>query len=236
MSVIISCEHASNNIPADYQYLFKGQQRVLASHRGWDPGASELATRIAQTLKVPCHKGKVSRLLIDLNRSSYNRQRFSAYTSALDKQTKSAIVASYYQPYRDSIAQQVAQLSAQQKRVIHFSIHSFTPVLNGNKRNADIGLLYDPARRLEKMLARKLGRALAEQFPRIRIRYNYPYRGNADGMTSYLRKRFNASTYCGIEIELNQQHVVARDKLWRGLQSGLGDVIDNTLSKIHPSD
>lgn len=235
MSVIISCEHASYNIPTDYQYLFKGQQRVLASHRGWDPGASELATRIARKLKVPCHKGKVSRLLIDLNRSPHNRQRFSAYTNALDKQTKSAIIARYYQPYRDRIVQQVARLAAQQKPVVHFSMHSFTPVLNGNKRNADIGLLYDPGRRREKALAKLLGRTLSEQFPGTRIRYNYPYRGTADGMTSYLRKHFSASTYLGIEIEVNQQHIIGKDKLWRDLKSGLGNYIGNTLSKIHQS-
>lgn len=236
MSVIISCEHASNNIPAKYQYLFKGKKHVLASHRGWDPGASELATSIARKLKVSCHKGRVSRLLIDLNRSSSNRQRFSAFTNTLDKNTKSAIESSYYQPYRDSITQQVAELSARQKPVIHFSVHSFTPVLNGNKRNADIGLLYDPARKSEKVLVRLLGRTISEQFPGTRIRYNYPYRGNADGMTSYLRKHFTASAYLGIEIEVNQQHIFSTDKLWRELQSHLGDIIGKTLTKIHPHD
>ena len=233
MSVIISCEHASNNVPAAYQHLFKGKQSVLASHRGWDIGASKLATMIAQQLQAPCHKGKASRLLIDLNRSPFNRERFSAYTRTLDEQTKLAIVSRYYEPYRDALEQQVL---SEKKPVIHFSIHSFTPVLQGKKRNADLCLLYDPARNKEKTLARKLGKVLSGNFTGIRIRYNYPYRGNADGMTSYLRKRFTVRAYLGIEIELNQQHVIARDKLWRDLQSGLGVIIGNTLGKIHQID
>jgi len=40
-------------------------------------------------------------------------------------------------------------------RVIHVAVHSFTPTLRGVRRNADVGLLYDPARPGELALARR---------------------------------------------------------------------------------
>jgi predicted N-formylglutamate amidohydrolase len=40
--------------------------------------------------------------------------------------------------------------------------------------------------------------------PQLKIRSNYPYLGNADGFTTYLRKRFQKN-YLGIELEINQK-------------------------------
>ena len=39
---------------------------------------------------------------------------------------------------------------AARKQVLHVAVHSFTPVLHGERRNADVGLLYDPARPRER--------------------------------------------------------------------------------------
>ena len=53
--------------------------------------------------------------------------------------------------------------------------------------------------------------------PRWTTRRNYPYRGTGDGLTRYLRSRFDDASYCGIELEINQKHVrddgaIARDE------------------------
>ena len=39
------------------------------------------------------------------------------------------------------------------------------------------------------------------------MRRNYPYQGRGDGLTRYLRARFDDAAYCGIELEINQKHV-----------------------------
>jgi predicted N-formylglutamate amidohydrolase len=89
--------------------------------------------------------------------------------------------------------------------VIHLSIHSFTPELSGVVRDADIGLLYDPARRYEKKLCREWRKKIITINPAIgRVRMNYPYRGTSDGFTTYLRKKMKGS-YLGIEVEINQR-------------------------------
>lgn len=38
----------------------------------------------------------------------------------------------------------------------------------------------------------------------LRIRRNYPYRGNADGFITALRRTYDACNYLGFEVEINQ--------------------------------
>jgi predicted N-formylglutamate amidohydrolase len=104
--------------------------------------------------------------------------------------------------------------------VIHISSHSFTPVLNGAVRRADVGLLYHPGRRGEAALCARWKTALSLLDPALRVRRNYPYAGKADGLTSHLRKRFPPSAYVGIELEVNQRIVGAAGPRWTRLRRG----------------
>ena len=89
-------------------------------------------------------------------------------------------------------------------RVIHLGIHSFTPILNNVVRNADVGILYDPARPWEAQVATSIIEEIQARAPELRIRRNYPYLGKSDGLTTSLRKKFGPA-YVGIEIEINQK-------------------------------
>ena len=71
-------------------------------------------------------------------------------------------------------------------------------------RDADIGFLYDPARRYERKFCREWRKKLVANKDLWRVRMNYPYRGTADGLTTYLRKKMKG-TYLGIEVEINQK-------------------------------
>jgi len=99
-------------------------------------------------------------------------------------------------------------------RVIHVSSHSFTPVLDGVVRDADVGLLYDPARKAEAAFVLRWKTALESHAPDWRIRRNYPYTGTNDGLTTYLRTRFPDHLYAGIELEINQKHVLEDRRAW----------------------
>jgi predicted N-formylglutamate amidohydrolase len=88
--------------------------------------------------------------------------------------------------------------------VIHIAVHSFTPVLDDVVRDADIGILYDPARTSERTLAMAWKRMFD---PALRVRCNVPYRGASDGLATALRKRWPASRYMGFELEINQRIV-----------------------------
>ena len=82
--------------------------------------------------------------------------------------------------------------------------YSFTPVLAGQTRRADIGLLYDPGRRDEARFARAFRSAARAIDPELRVRFNYPYRGTTDGLTTTLRRELPPARYLGIELEVNQ--------------------------------
>lgn len=204
MAVVVTCEHAANRVPARYRSLFAGQQKLLGSHRGYDKGAAELARAIARAFGTDAALGTTSRLLVDLNRSEGSRALLSSISRCLSRDEQALLVERYYRPFRDGVEARIARHLAAGRQVLHLSVHSFAPVLRGVRRNADIGLLYDPARAEERELARELARALVAKS--WVVRRNYPYRGTADGHTSALRRRF-VEGYVGLELELNQRLV-----------------------------
>lgn len=204
MKLILSCEHASNAIPEFYQHYFVNAVQDLQSHKGWDIGAGQVFDFLAREFGCFAIKGQYSRLLIELNRSLKAKDLFSVYSQQLSETEKSHLIETYYQPYIEMIQQQVQSLISKGEQVLHLSIHSFTPELNGEVRNSDIGLLYDSRKESEKAFCANLRKAILQQSPDFIVRKNYPYRGDADGLTTMCRKKF-PENYLGIEIEVNQK-------------------------------
>lgn len=213
---VLSCEHGGNEIPPIYASLFADAGEVLSTHRGWDPGALALFEQL-KPLADFSYSSTISRLLVELNRSLHHPNLFSAYSRILEKQEKQRVLEQYYHPYRAAVEDTIKKYILQGSTVYHLSIHSFTPVLNGEVRNADIGLLYDPSRKLERELSRVFKETLQDKIKEVNVRFNYPYRGTADGFTTYLRRRFSEK-YAGIELELNQK--------WAGEQEFNIKVVD----------
>ncbi len=224
MTLIITCEHAGNRIPEEYRYLFKNNLRILKSHRGWDKGALVLAKKLARELNAALFYSHISRLLIDLNRSLHHPKLFSEFSRNIDPANRQEIIEKYYLSYRLNIEKEIKHVLSN-SRVIHLSIHSFTPVMNNKPRHVDIGLLYDPARSEEKILCNDFRSLLKRTFPAFSIRRNYPYKGNADGLTSHLRKIFKNRDYVGIEIEINQKHIITSGVVWSMINDTLGKII-----------
>ncbi len=209
---IVTCEHAGNSIPRPYAKLFSGKAKLLASHRGYDIGALPLARALARAFGCPLHFTTVSRLLVDCNRLRESSNLFSEVTRRLDVAEREWIVARFYDQYRREVEDDIAATIAAGAVALHFSVHSFTPVLGGRKREADIGLLYDPARAVEREFCKRLAPLLARELPGLKIRMNYPYKGSSDGLTTYLRKKFPEKSYLGIEIEANQAMLAKRGR------------------------
>jgi len=208
-AVVLSCEHASNRVPAGLRSLFTRERGVLATHRGIDIGALPVARRLARALDAPLIAADVTRLVVDLNRSLHHRALWSSFLSALSAEEKRRLLERYYYPYRRAVESLIDERLRGGGRVLHLSVHSFTPVLHGEVRRADLGLLYDPQRASERRVASRLVQALAARAESLRVRRNYPYRGNADGLTTHLRQLYPARSYVGLEIEMNQKVVDA---------------------------
>lgn len=229
VALVVTCEHGGNDIPAEYAAAFRDAAKVLASHRGYDPGALELARDFAASFAAPLFFAVVSRLVVELNRSPRHRALFSQFTRPLPEAARQEIFARYYVPYRSGVEREIARLIAQPGTVVrHLSVHSFTPVLDGETRRADVGLLYDPRRPRERAWCNAWRDAVLETRPDLVVRRNYPYRGTSDGFVTYLRRKFPANRYAGIELEVNQKYPLAGGAAWRQLIADLTQTLSMT--------
>ena len=220
--LILTCEHASNRLPAAFKSAVPAE--VLKTHRAYDIGAVQVFRKLVKFAKPKFFcEGKFSRLFVDLNRTITNKSAFSDYYKQLEKRDKATAAkvkesaTKYWNEYRAAIEKFVASSLSSPKRtslknrvaksaptIVHLGIHSFTPVLNGKVRNTDIGILYDPTRPQERAYANVIKGEIKRLYPTMKVRFNYPYKGTSDGLTTTLRKKFGPS-YVAIEIEINQK-------------------------------
>lgn len=205
LAILISCEHGGNEVPPPYADCFQGHDDLLASHRGWDIGALAVAERLAALLATPLFFTTVSRLLVDCNRSPHHRALFSEISRALPQGDRTAILDRHYHPHRERIRAAIGQALTSGQPVLHLAIHSFTPLLAGQERRAGLGLLHDSRREDETRLCRDWQTALKKARPNLGIRRNYPYRGQSDGLATWLRGQLPQARYLGVEVEINQR-------------------------------
>jgi predicted N-formylglutamate amidohydrolase len=227
--MILTCEHGGNRIPKEFRPAFSRARRALDSHRGLDIGALALARLVSKNLGAPLFHSEVSRLLIDLNRTLGHENSFSDYSRSLSDEQKRRIVSRHYLPYRERVERAVKR---QKQFCLHVSIHSFTPVLHGVKRNCEIGILFDPKRKSEMQFAENLRDHLATLAPDLRVRFNYPYRGTSDGFPTTLRKSRPASRYAGIEIEVRQD--LLRKMISKKTLSAFANLLAHAIESASP--
>ncbi len=189
-----------------------------------------MARALATAFAAPLVVSTVSRLLVDLNRSvGHPRLHIEAIRKA-PAAVRQQILKDYYQPYREQAERMVRRAVAGVGFVIHVSSHSFTPELDGKVRNADIGLLYDPARQREQVLCETWQAALKTCAPDLTVRRNYPYAGKGDGLTLWFRRHLPPDTYVGIELEVNQKHVFTAGRPWTAMRKVIIESLRRALA------
>lgn len=209
--LVLTCEHAGNQIPSTFGYVFTDADKELNSHRGWDPGALEITQAMAEDLGVDYFSYEYTRLLIEINRSEKHPQLYSEYSHKLMTQDKNYLLKTYYQPYRKKIEGVIRDYIEEGFVVVHVAVHTFTPVWEEKEREVEIGLLFDDLRETETLFCKKWQQAMSALRPTLNVRFNEPYRGSDDGFTTSLRSRFTQHDYLGLELEVSQKFV------WAGL-------------------
>lgn len=207
---VVTCEHASNRLPARYGGLGLEPAR-LNEHIAWDSGSPEIARALAGGLGCPLHEGRYSRLLIDLNRNPGHpklivQRSFGVEIPGnqnLDAAERERRIREYWAPYREKVLSNMRSIVERAGRCVHFGVHSFTPVVDGVERDVCVALLYDPSRGVEVDVTGKMAALL--KAGSVRVRRNYPYRGVSDGLVTACRRMFPVSAYAGIEIEVSQK-------------------------------
>ncbi len=233
--VVVTCEHAGNEVPTEWSHLFTSSEakNALDSHRGWDIGALEIAGDLARRLCAPLMAWQVTRLLVEPNRSRDAPDLFSSYSRGLSDTDKQAIVERYYRPYRMSVEQLITSLIATGHRVVHLSVHSCTDELHGVTRALEVGLLFDPARRFEVEFVEAVRNWFLENASQYRVRFNEPYLGTDDGLTSFLRTCFPERAYAGIELEYRQGAIADRTAA-AALSQATAAAVDRSCRLVEP--
>jgi predicted N-formylglutamate amidohydrolase len=199
-SILITCEHAGNQVPVRYQSVFENND-VLNSPLAWDPGALDMAVGLSTALDVPCFVHQTTRLLVEVNCSVGNPMIFSEFSKPLGDEDKQLLLNKYYFPYRLRVENAIAKAN---KPVLHLSVHSFAPDINGGGQFAQIEIHIDAQRAFEKQISKKLINSFNEIPNPYRIQVNELHHKADDRFVAYLRTYFADEEYAGIEIYVNQ--------------------------------
>lgn len=198
--LVLTCEHASCLVPVEYQNLgLKEKERRC--HIGWDIGAREVVRILTQELDAPAVGAGYSRLLIDCNRDLKDHDLIVAESDGVDipanrllsPEERERRIRNFYRPYHQAID----RLLTEKGSSLLLSIHSFTPLLRGQERRFDIGILFDRY----DTLAWELGRRIEKTG--LGVRYNEPYSGYA-GLIFSARSHGEQHGILYVELEINQ--------------------------------
>ena len=180
LPILLVCDHASRRIPAVLGTMGL-DPFARRCHLALDIGAGALTEGLAGRLSATAVLGQYSRLVVDCNRLLMDPSAFLEFGDGivvpgnrnLHPEDKKARADEIYWPYHNAVESQVERLSAAERPPIFVAVHSFTPVLNGESRSWEIGVLWDTDRVTAEILLHDL-RAAGFQ-----VGDNEPYSGKA---------------------------------------------------------
>lgn len=155
--LLLVCEHAGRAIPQGLATLGLADE-MLALHIAYDLGAEELARQLAGRFGCRLIVQRYSRLVIDCNRPPGSAQSIPAVSDGIAIPGNTALAsadrkrreAEIFAPYKEACLKEIARTRIRYA----FSIHSFTPVMQGIARPWDIGFLYrDHTSRGERLVS-----------------------------------------------------------------------------------
>lgn len=199
-SVFLTCEHASERLPEGYGWP-EEDRWLVGTHWAYDLGAAEIVRELSVALSAPAVLSRFSRLLIDPNRSEDDDTLFRleaegrqvALNRDLDDAERARRIERMYQPFHGAIDRGLGPHGAE----ILFSIHSFTPVYEGQTRAMEIGVLYNTQDELGQRAARHLADA------GFVTRENEPYSGK-EGLIYSAEHHAHNHGRKALELEVRQ--------------------------------
>ena len=222
--LILTCEHAGNEIPNEYDNLgLSGQD--LNRHIARE----EITELLAKKLGCFAIMGKYSRLLIDLNRRENEDELIVEVSDGtiihknmnLSANEIKYRVNRFYSPYYEAIEKQIVRLQSKGKKTIMFSIHSYTPQLkDGDYRPWQAGILWHKPTKMASFMYNELvktDKVIGENVPYDLRKYNT-----------------GAVVVCGEEKGLDYALIEIRDDEFDDLDKGVNewaDILADILKK-----
>ena len=190
--IVLLADHARRDLPEEYGSLGLPAAE-FERHIAYDIGVEMVTRELAAALDVPAVIASFSRLLIDPNRGEDDptliRQLYDGTVVPgnypMAPQERERRLDGFYRPYHDAVGAMIASVAqASGKAPFIFSVHSFTPVMQG--RRASLACRHPVGSRRPRGAAadRHAGRGHD-----LVVGDNEPYDGALRGDTMYARHR-----------------------------------------------
>ena len=148
--ILLVCDHASHRFPKSLGDMGL-DPFARRCHLAVDIGAGPVTESLAKSLGVTAVVHNYSRLIVDCNRELMDPSAFLQYGDGilvpgnrnLRQADKDLRASALYWPYHCAVDEQVQRLAKAGPPPAFISIHSFTPVLNGESRAWEMGVLWD---------------------------------------------------------------------------------------------
>lgn len=229
--IVLVSDHARRDLPDEYGDLGLPAGE-FQRHIAYDIGVEQVTRRLAALLDAPAVLANFSRLLIDPNRGEDDptliRQLYDGTVVPgnypMTEAERENRLEKYYRPYHDAVGAMVASVAHESgKAPFLFSVHSFTPVMQGQVRPWHVGLLWDK----DDRAIRPLIDGLAQDKTLI-IGDNEPYDGALRGDTMFQHAIVNGYPHVLIEI---RQDLIADDATAEAWANFLAPIVDGVNAR-----
>lgn len=202
--IVYTCEHASNRVPAPL-HPTPSDRALLRTHWGYDIGSAWLTRRLAHGDVAVL--SRASRLVLDANRHpadptlalSCTHDGPVSFNQSISDSALDARIQRFHVPLHDEISR---VMTVARPRLL-VSVHTFTPVWQGNLRDLEAGILFDTCDKEAGEIIRAL------RADGWKVEANEPYSGKA-GLIYSAARHGNAAGVPYFEIEVRQDLVATR--------------------------
>lgn len=226
--LVIVSDHASRRVPRALNGLGLAPEH-FKKHIAYDIGADAITRRLADRLNARAVLGTYSRLVVDLNRQPGDPGSIPAISDGiaipgntdLSEAHAACRLETLHTPYHEAVNREIASVwrrDAQPPAL--FSIHSFTPSMNGLDRIWDIGVLWNRDPRLPVGLIEHL-----RHWQDLTVGDNEPYSGRELAYTIDMHGLAGGIANCAVEIR--QDHCATPEEA-----SHWADILADALRHI----
>lgn len=201
--LVLTCEHASEAMPDGWRWHAE-DLHLRGTHWAFDPGAADLTRELAAATGAGAVLASFTRLLVDPNRpldsDTLIRLEAEGRPVALNRHVDEGERGrrlSFWQAYHDA----ADRLFASSRAPLALSVHTFTPVYEGQRRRVEVGVLFDREERLAEALRARLDAAGFD------ARLNEPYSGK-EGLIHSVSSHASDHGRRALELELRQDLAV----------------------------
>jgi len=233
--LVLVADHARRDLPEEYGDLGLPAAE-FGRHIAYDIGVEAVTRELAALTGAPAVLAGFSRLLIDPNRGEDDptliRQLYDGTivpgNYPLPPEERERRLDRFYRPYHDAVSALIASVArASGVAPFIFSVHSFTPALQGFVRPWHVGVLWDRDDRAPRLLIEALSAD-----PGLVVGDNEPYDGALRGDTMFRHAIVNGFAHALVEI---RQDLIADEAGALAWAARLAPVVEaiNDRADIH---